>query len=91
MIEEQAIDNPASKVLNPGLIDLRGWLVTLSVRLIQASICERLTASPLLFSIQIDIIVIGVAKTINNHHCFNFSVFILNERWNWSHTISLRS
>lgn len=82
MIEKQAIDNPASKVLNPRLIDLRKVLVTLRVRLIQASICERLTDSPLFFSIQIDIIVIGVAKPINNHHCWTFSVFILKDLWN---------
>jgi hypothetical protein len=54
MIEEEAIDDPGAKVLDARLIDLDGEGGTLRVRLIHASIWDRLIGSLLDFCIQID-------------------------------------
>lgn len=54
MIEKEAIDDATAKVLDTRLIDLNGGRGTLRVRLIQASIWDRLIGSLLDFCIQID-------------------------------------
>ena len=51
MIEKQAVDDSRSQVLDACLVDLSGEVGTLRVRLIHASICDRLIVSPLDFCI----------------------------------------
>ena len=54
VVEQEAIDDATPKVLDTRLIDLNGARGTLRVRLIQASIWDRLIGSLFDFCIQID-------------------------------------
>lgn len=51
VVEQEAVDDPSAEVLDACLVDLCVGDCTLRVRLIQASICERLMVSALDFCI----------------------------------------